>query len=377
MDSGFIVFNHRHYPLFSAWLDELGVASQPTSMSFAVRREANGLEYGTSDLRTLLCQPSNALNPRFLAMLYGIRRFYREAPEVAEDDARTLGQFLADGRYPRPFAEDHLLPMCAALWSASAVSVSELSIAQVTVFMHNHQLLQLRGRPQWRVVSGGSSTYVEAFQRRFKGCLRLAEPVLHITRSDATSGAHVATKAGDEEFDAVLLACHSDEALALIDATATERAVLTDLKYRSNRAVVHADPSFMPRRAAAWSSWNVLIGEHGYDLTYWMNRLQNLKSAASFFVSLNPSREPKHIRKERDYAHPVFTPAAQCAKRRWHELADSGGLWFCGAYWGWGFHEDGMRSARRAVAHLRRRHGLGEPVDAPADMSDAPAQPVH
>ena len=360
VDSGFIVFNRTHYPLFSAWLDELGVASRPTDMSFSVRREEDGaaaVEYGTASLGALFCRRRNLISPRFLSMLRGIRRFYREAGQVAADDERTLGEFLDAERYPKPFVDDHLLPMCAALWSAPLAGADETSVAHVAAFMANHGLLTLRGRPRWRVVEGGSSAYVDAFARRFRGRRRVGRPVERVERG--RGGMRVATAGGaSEPFDRVVLACHADQALALLAPTPVEREVLGALKYRRNRAVVHSDPSAMPRRRAAWSSWNVTATERGgvtsCRVTYWMNRLQGITGGQQFFVTLNPQGPPRQVWIERDYAHPVFTPEARRAQARRDEINGVDGTYYCGAYWGWGFHEDGFRSAVDAVDALRR-----------------------
>lgn len=350
VDSGFIVFNRANYPLFSAWLDELGVACKPSDMSFSVRLADT--EYGTSSIGTLFCDRRNAVRPRFLNMLRGIRRFYREAHRVAETDRRTLGEFLAEERYPAPFAADHLLPMCAALWSAPLGEARELSIAHVAAFMANHGLLQLRRRPQWRVVDGGSSSYVEAFRSRCGAALRLGQPVRRVLRD--AGGVRIATASGTERFDQVVLAVHADQALALIEPTPAERAVLGALQYRSNRAVVHSDARAMPRSRAAWSSWNVSAdATSGCEITYWMNRLQGLGKEQRFFVSLNPERPLDRVWVEREYAHPVCTPAARAAQRRRGEISGANRTHYCGAYWGWGFHEDGFKSAVEVAECLR------------------------
>ncbi len=360
VDSGFIVFNRTNYPRFSAWLDELGVASRPSDMSFAVRRERDdgtAVEYGTSSLGALFCRRGNLFSPRFLSMLDGIRRFYRDAARVAADDPRTLGTFLDARRYSPAFVDDHLLPMCAALWSAPLDAVRDLSIAHVAVFMANHGLLRLRGRPAWRVVEGGSSAYVEAFARRFRGRRRVGARVERVERGG--DGVGVATADGAmERFDRVVFACHADQALALIDAGPVERDVLGALRYRRNRAVVHSDPSAMPHRRAAWSSWNVTAAGRGgaarCRVTYWMNRLQGIADGPDFFVTLNPPAPLRRVWIERDYAHPVFTPAARRAQRRRAEVSGVNRTFYCGAYWGWGFHEDGFRSGVDAAEALRR-----------------------
>jgi len=354
IDSGFIVFNEHNYPGFSAWLDELGVESQPSDMSFGVSNRRTGLEYGTRNLNALFCQRFRALSPRFLAMLRDLRRFYREAGTVGDGDPRTLGHFLDDGGYGAGFTEDHLAPMCAALWSLPNVEALEVPVAHVVAFMAQHRMLQVAGRPQWRVVRGGSGSYLKAFAGRFHGTLRPGEPVLSVARQP--SQALVTTRSGRHSFDAVVLACHSDQALAMLeDPSPAEREILGAIRYQDNVAVVHSDPTVMPHQRRAWSSWNALAHEADTcQVTYWMNRLQGLEGPQPFFVTLNPQRELDSVWCERRYSHPVFTAAARAAQRRHHEINGVRNTYYCGAYWGWGFHEDGFSSGRRAAAAMRR-----------------------
>ena len=353
VDSGFIVFNRRHYPLFSGWLDALGVPTQPTEMSFGVAT-TSGLEYGTSSLGALFCQRRNQFRPAFLRMLSDTVRFYREAPAIAGSDPRPLIDFLSAGRYSRAFADNHLLPMCAALWSAPAERAREIPIGHVAAFMTHHGLTQLRNRPQWEVISGGSQAYVNAFRRSFKGSIRTGHGV-DAVRRDA-SGVTVATASGSGRFDQVILACHSDEALALLDATPAERSVLGAIGYQANRAVLHSDASVMPQRRAAWSSWNVRADADGsLAFTYWMNRLQSLAAPRPFLVTLNPARPLRDTWLECQYRHPVFNAAAQAAKARLGEISGRNRTFYGGAYWGWGFHEDGFRSGVEAARLLREQ----------------------
>lgn len=348
VDSGFIVFNTGNYPLFSRWLDDLGVASKPTVMSFGVSM-ANGLEYGTTGLRALFCQPRNLARTGFLAMLGDIRRFYRRASELG-DDCRTLGEFVAEEGYSGTFVEAHLLPMCAALWSSSRERVADMAVAHVAAFMSNHGLLELRKRPRWRVVDGGSSAYLEAFENRFRGRIRRSCAVRRVVRD--TCGANVQTDKDSHRFDYVVFACHSDDALRLVDPTPAEAAVLGAIRYGSSKAVVHSDPSVMPRSLDAWSSWNVNANANGeFQFTYWMNRLQGIVSERQFFVTLNPAGALDSAWVERDYRHPVFDLGALAAQRRQAEV-DTGRTRYCGAYWGWGFHEDGFRSGYEAARQI-------------------------
>ena len=354
VDSGFIVFNTGNYPLFSRWLDDLGVASKPTVMSFGVST-ANGLEYGTTSLRALFCQPGNVARTGFLAMLGDIRRFYRRAREL-RDDPRTLGEFVADEGYSRTFIEAHLLPMCAALWSVPRERVTDMAIAHVAAFMSNHGLLELRNRPQWRVVDAGSSAYLEAFESRFRGRIRRSCPVRKVVRD--TGGANVQTDTDIHRFDYVIFACHSDDALRLVDPTPAEAAVLGAIRYGASKAVVHSDASVMPQSRDAWSSWNVNADSNGeFQFTYWMNSLQGIGPEQQFFVTLNPTGTLDSAWVERDYRHPIFDPGALAAQRR-HAEVDTGRTRYCGAYWGWGFHEDGFRSGYEAARQIVDRAAL-------------------
>lgn len=359
VDSGFIVFNTAYYPLFSRWLADLGVAAKPTDMSFGVSL-ANGLEYGTSDLKALFCQRRNLLRGDFLAMLRDIPRFYRRAGQLV-DDPRTLAELFAEERYSRAFVDGHLMPMCAALWSAPRHLASAMPVAHVAAFMANHGLLQLRHRPVWQVIDGGSDTYLDAFESRFRGRVRRSSPVRRAERNANGVTLHTDTDACG--FDHVVLACHGDDALRIVDPTPAERTVLGAFRYRTNRAVVHSDASVMPCNPHAWSSWNVhATHEDEFEFTYWMNRLQGVDSARQFFVTLNPARPLKAVWLERDYRHPVFDRAVRTAQRRRQEINTHRTL-YCGAHWGWGFHEDGFRSGREAAERLRdyalARRGAG------------------
>ena len=351
VDSGFIVFNRANYPRFSAWLDELGVRSRPTEMSFGVSTAA-GLEYGTSGLGAVFCQRRNAVRPGFLRMLNDIRRFYRHADSISDDDGRTLDAYLEAERYSTAFREQHLLPMCAALWSAPREGARELPIGHVAAFMANHGLTRWRGRPHWRVVGGGSSSYVRAFADTFGGKVWLGCAVRDLARD--TAGVTVSTERGSERFDYVVLACHSDEALALLDATPEEQRVLGAIRYRPNRAVLHSDASVMPRDRAAWSSWNVHAAADGrFEFTYWMNRLQGLGAGPQFFVTLNPVRPLAGAWVEREYRHPVFSVGAKGAQARVDGISGRRRTVYCGAWRGWGFHEDGFASGVEAAERLR------------------------
>lgn len=355
VDSGFIVFNAHNYPRFCAWLDELGVASRPSDMSFGVSHRGTGLEYGTRSLNALFCQRRNLASPRFLGMLRDLRRFYRQAAGLDPADARTLGAYLRDEGYGNGFVEDHLAPMCAALWSLPATGVAQVPVTHVVAFMAQHRMLQLGGRPEWRVVSGGSATYLGAFARRFGGRIRPGDAVHGVVRRG--DRVELTSTSGRHRFDAVVLACHSDQALALLqDPSAAERQVLGAIRYQPNRVVVHSDASVMPRRRQAWSSWNAVVDPANpgvCQVSYWMNRLQSIPGDQQFFVTLNPLQPLAQVWSERNYAHPVFTPDARRAQARRAEISGHRNTYYCGAYWGWGFHEDGFASGLEAAAEIQ------------------------
>lgn len=359
VDSGFIVFNELNYPGFSAWLRELGVETQQSDMSFAVSSSALRFEYGTRDAAALLADPLNLLRPRFYGMLRDLARFYREARELTARDANlTLGEYLERHEYSDAFVNGHIVPMCAALWSAPDVAARDISIDHVVRFMKRHRMLDLADRPEWRVVRGGSTTYVDAFLRRFRGEVQLGTRVSSVQRTP--QGVRLSLGSGERPFDAVFLACHSDQALALLERpSSNERAVLGAIPYRRNRVVVHSDVRAMPRRRAAWSSWNAVLlpGTERYTVTYWMNRLQSIESKQPLLVTVEPSidLDRRLIHRERDYAHPVFDRAAVAAQREKASIDGTLGTYYCGAYWGAGFHEDGFRSASDAVAAFETR----------------------
>jgi predicted NAD/FAD-binding protein len=351
VDTGFIVYNPAHYPLLARLFAELGVRSQPTTMSFAVRNESSGLEYNATTLASLFCQRRNLLSPRFFGMIRDLLRFYREAPGLLASEAAgpTLGEYLAEHRYGAAFRDEHLVPMASALWSAPPAQILSFPARYLVQFMANHQMLQVRERPPWRVVQGGSASYVEALRARWSVTERPHSPVRRVRReADAVL---VATDAGEERFDQSVFACHSDQALALLeDASSVERDVLGAIRFQPNRVVLHTDAALMPRNRRAWAAWNALIppgAGSACTVSYSMNLLQGIVSSEPLIVSLNPARpiDPNRILRELRYAHPVYTHASVAARARKAEIQGRQRSWFAGAYWGWGFHEDGMRSA--------------------------------
>jgi len=351
VDSGFIVHNPVHYPLLTGFLDALGVASQPTTMGFSVQDEASGLEYNATSLDGLFCQRGNLLSPRFWSMLRDLRRFYREAPALLEYEGPgpTLGDYLADNHYGEAFRDLHLVPMASALWSSPAVRILRFPARYLVQFMANHHMLQVDGRPEWRVVRGGSRRYIDALQCHWNVDVRLGDAVTSINRSE--QGVIVRSTKGTGSFDRVVLACHSDQALALLsDASTDERDVLGAIPYQANDAVLHTDARLLPRNRKAWAAWNAHVPDQASGrctVSYCMNLLQSLDAPEPLVVTLNRSADidPARVLRRMTYHHPVYTPASVAAQNRRDEIQGVRNTWFAGAYWGWGFHEDGIRSA--------------------------------
>lgn len=356
VDSGFIVYNPRHYPLLTRLFFELGIASQPTTMSFAVRNERSGLEYNATSLNGLFRQRRNLMSLRFLGMVRDLLRFYREAPAVLADDDcdLTLEQYLREQRYGDAFMEDHLIPMASALWSCPSADVLSFPVRHLVQFMANHQMLQVAGRPSWQVVRGGSSQYVAALKSRWRVDERVGVPVRQVRRFQ--SHVQVQTDHGIERFDHLVMACHSDQALSLLsDASSQERDILGAIRYQTNDVILHCDPAVLPSKRSLRAAWNVLVSNRvgtPYIVSYCMNLLQGLESPQPLIVTLNDDGhvDPHRIIKRMRYAHPLFDRAAVVAQKRKEQIQGTHRTWYAGAYWGWGFHEDGMRSAV-ATAH--------------------------
>lgn len=351
VDTGFIVFNPDHYPNLVRMFDTLGVASQPTVMSFGVRNEASGLEYNATDLNRLFCQRSNLLRPRFWRMVWDIARFYREAPKLlaSADPGPTLGDYLDAGGYGALFRNDHLIPMASALWSSPSTRIESFPARYLVQFMANHHMLNLGRRPSWRVVQGGSSRYIDALQQRWKVQARVSTPVQSVHRRE--DGVVVQWQDRREHFDQVVLACHSDQALALLaDPSTHETEVLGAIRYQANDTVLHTDTRLLPRNRAAWAAWNAHIPatpDPHCTVSYCMNQLQSIQAPVDFIVSLNCSEriDPAKVLARRAYHHPVYSHAMVSAQQRRGEISGQRRTWYCGAYWGFGFHEDGLRSA--------------------------------
>ena len=350
VDTGFIVFNPGNYPLLTKLFDELGVPSQPTTMSFSVHDDGNGLEYNATDLNGLFCQRRNLVSPRFWRMVREITRFYREAPALLAETGPgpTLGSYLRERNYSDLFVRDHLVPMASALWSSPSETILDFPAKYLVRFMDNHHMLQVRDRPMWRVVCGGSSRYIEAMQKTWNVQLRLSSPVREVRRDAA--GVEIATDRGSERFDQVVMACHSDQALALLtDPSQAEREVLGAIHYQANETVLHTDASLLPRQRKAWAAWNAYVPKAPgapCTVSYCMNHLQSLDSPEPFVVTLGRGQaiDPGKVLARMQYQHPVYTHASVAAQGRRGEINGGNRTWFAGAYWGFGFHEDGLRS---------------------------------
>jgi len=358
VDTGFIVFNDWTYPNFCALLDELGVASQPSNMSFSVTCERTGLEYNGNSLNSLFAQRRNLLRPSFYRMLRDILRFNREAPALlAGDDELTLEAFLREGGYGREFVEHYIIPMGAAIWSAEPDIMRRFPARCFAGFFKNHGLLNVAERPQWRVIQGGSKRYIECLTAPYASRIRLNTPVQAVQRF----ADHVRVKSRNSEverFDAVVFACHSDQALRLLaDPSVDERAILGAIPYQENEAVLHTDARLMPKRRLAWAAWNYHLPATPrlrVPVTYNMNILQSLDAPEPFCVTLNYAEaiDPAKILYRTVYHHPVYTPESVAAQRRRSYIDGVNRTWYCGAYWYNGFHEDGVRSALDVVAGI-------------------------
>ena len=358
VDTGFIVHNPAHYPLLTRLFRSLGVATQPTTMSFSVHNARTGLEYNATTLDTLFCQRRNLVSPRFLGMVRDLFRFYRQAPSLLDGDGPGpgIGDWLDENGYGEAFRDDHLVPMASALWSSPPEQILAFPARYLVQFMANHQMLQVSGRPEWRVVRGGSSTYVSALRARWQVQERLRCPVRSVSRD--AHGVTVDSAVGSERFDRIVLACHSDQALALLtDATAEERDVLGAIAYQPNDVVLHTDARLLPRNRKAWAAWNAYVPgtpDAPCTVSYCMNLLQGLQSPEPFVVTLNRSDaiDPAKVLRRLHYQHPVYNAVSVAAQRRKARIQGQHHTWFAGAYWGWGFHEDGMRSAVEVAAGL-------------------------
>ena len=369
VDTGFIVYNNQAYPNLTRLFDTLAVPTERSDMSFSVSLDNGRLEYSSTAIG-LFVQKRNLLRPRFWSMLRDLVRFYREAPSAvreAEAASMSLGELLENGGYGEAFTRDHLLPMGSAIWSAPLEEMLAFPAQSFIQFCENHGLLMLTGRPQWRTVTGGSREYVRRIAAGLKGRVRKASPIASLRR--APEGAYLKVVGEDEErFDHVVLACHADQALRILgaDASQMERSTLSAFRYEPNRAILHQDKSLMPRRRAAWASWNYSSGsgvqargamlgdQQKVSVTYWMNSLQNIDRRHPLFVTLNPQRDPKPetVLRRFIYDHPLFDAAALAAQKALPDIQGQYRTWFCGSYCGYGFHEDGLQAGLGVAAAL-------------------------
>lgn len=374
IDTGFIVYNDWTYPRFIELIDALGVDTQPTEMSFSVRCDSSGLEYGGNNLNTLFAQRRNLLRPNFHKMLHDILRFNREAVRDLESGSiaadTTLGEYLTENRYGDAFTYQYLLPMGCAIWSASTESMIEFPLLFFTRFFSNHGLLSVNDRPQWRVISGGSKSYLEPLTRDFRDSIQLNARISSVRRrQDAVE--LVLANGRILSFDQVIFGCHSDQALQLLsDATQAERDALTAIPYQSNEVVLHTDDALLPQRRLAWSSWNYWLRERYQQravLTYDMNILQGIESDTTFCVSLNATEaiDPDKIIETFNYSHPVFSLDSVAAAAKIDNFNGLNRSWFAGAYLGNGFHEDGVVSGRRVADAINRLAPAAESLPLP------------
>ena len=363
IDTGFIVFNYRTYPHFTRLLNELQVPVQPSNMGFGVKCENTGLEYNGNNLNSLFAQRRNLLRPSFHRMLRDILRFNRQAPSLLQscDNNLSLGDYLQQQAYGREFIEQYIIPMGAAIWSTDPVRMQTFPAYNFVRFFHNHGLLSVADRPTWYVIKGGSNQYVKKLIQPFRDRIRLSSPIESIRRYSS----HVEITPRNqptERFDAVFIASHSDQALAMLsDATKQEQEVLRAIPYQENTAVLHTDKTILPEKRLAWAAWNyhLLQGNSSrVALTYNMNILQGLDTPEQFCVTLNNDSaiDESRILKRMRYHHPVYTPDGMQAQQRQEEINGVNRTYFCGAYWRYGFHEDGVVSALNAIKHFNEHH---------------------
>jgi uncharacterized protein len=374
IDTGFIVFNDRNYPTFEALLGELGVAAKPSHMSFSVSDGNGGFEFSGTP-RGLFARPSHLVSPTFIRMLRDWRRFNRLAPGLIgmNGTAPSLGVWLEREGFSRHFIDRLIVPQASAVWSADPGQMWSFPASFMAEFFDNHGMYSLHNRPHWRTVAGGSHTYVEAITAPWRDRVRTAAPVRRIERLPGEVRVE-ADGCETESFDRVVIAAHSDQALAMLaDPSEAEREVLGAIPYQPNEAVLHTDATLMPRRRAAWSSWNFHLADRPpthTTVTYWMNHLQRLRTRRQYFLTLNRAEaiDPGTVLRRFTYDHPVYTAAGVAAQGRRAEVSGVRGTHYCGAYWGWGFHEDGVVSGLRVCEELGTAGAARRP--------EAPRQPV-
>ena len=360
IDTGFIVFNDWTYPNFISLLDEIGVASQPTNMGFSCRCETTGIEYNGSSLNQLFAQRRNLFRPRFHAMIRDILRFNRESRELLDhnDEMLSLGGYLEENNYGRLFIDNYIIPMGAAIWSTDPQQMLAFPACYFVRFFANHGLLNVRERPQWRVIKGGSREYVKRLIAPFKDRIRLNQAVASVRR--LPTHVEIKTATGEtEHFDQLFIATHSNQALEMLaDPCEQEQAILGAIPYQKNDVVLHTDTALLPKRRRTWAAWNYLRRQNDnqrVSVTYNMNILQGIQATDTFCVTLNDTRniDPGKIIRRMQYDHPVYTTAGIAAQQRHREINGQRRTWYCGAYWRSGFHEDGVVSAMNALQDFR------------------------
>jgi len=360
VDTGFIVFNDRTYPNFIALLKQLDVAWRPSSMSFSVRCEDTGLEYNGTTINSLFAQRMNLFRPSFHKMISDILRFNKTSLELLDDGAEIgLGDYLKQGGYSQYFIDYYIIPMGSAIWSTDARQMLDFPARFFVRFFHHHGMLTIDNRPEWRTISGGSSSYVQALTQPFKKSIRLHTPVENVRR--LKNSVRIKAKSSKEEaFDYVFFACHSDQALRMLgDASPAESEILGAIPYQLNTVFLHHDQSLMPKKKLAWAAWNYHVTKPASErvaVTYDMNILQGLESREHLLVTLNHTGhiDPDKVIKRIDYMHPVYTVKGALAQARHAEISGVNRTGFAGAYWRNGFHEDGVVSALEAIKHFER-----------------------
>lgn len=353
IDTGFIVYNDLNYPFFKKFLSHLEIQTQPSDMSFSVHCEKTGIEYKSSNLDTLFAQRKNIFNFSFVKMITEILRFNKESLELlhSEDFSLTILDYLRRRKYSESFIQLYIIPMGASIWSANPEKgMTQFPARSLVEFFHNHGMLSVSEKPQWRVLTGGSFQYIKKFEQVFRGQIKLNTPIIWAHRNN--QGVELKSTNGQSfQFDCAVFAVHSDQALKILsDATGDEKRVLGAIQYQENETVLHTDSNVLPKLKKAWASWNYYAPEKSHDrvaITYYMNALQGLESEVPFCVTLNqtPMIDPQKIIKKIIYHHPIFTPEAVSAQKEYALINGPLKTYFCGAYWGDGFHEDGVESA--------------------------------
>ena len=363
VDTGFIVCNRKNYPTFFSMLDKYGIETQKSDMSFSVNNMQTGLVYNATNLSSLFCQKRNLLNPRFYRMIKDILRFYNESESVLESQTKlSLGEYLKQNNYSKYFLEEHILPMASALWSGDFESIMEFPVTYLLSFMKNHQMLQISDRPLWETIKGGSQQYVKTLIQNLSGTFVTNCQIESVTRTKDSVKIHASGTS--YEFDKVFFATHSDQTLALLgnQTSKEETEILGSIPYVNNVIDLHTDSAIMPENKKAWASWTVnkypvdTVNLQQCTVNYYMNLLQNIDCPQPLIVSLNQSQyiNSEKILKSVHYQHPVYTSKTIESQQRKNEIQGKHNSYFCGAYWGWGFHEDGARSAHEAVQQFMK-----------------------